>query len=309
MRTHPPVFRATRIGVLIAAAVVLLTACTSTAGGTPAASGNAAAASAGAGTTAIPAPTTLITPGTLTVLTSGTYAPMEYIDSTTHQLTGFDIDLARALAARIGSGLKVQFKSMQFSATIPALQAKQGDAIISALTMTKARMQVVNFVPYFQTGEVILVEKGNPLHLVNPPDLCGQTVGVEVSTNNQAVLEQLNTTTCASKPINIKVYPQTSAAVLAVQSGSIPAVVDSSFNLSLAVQANPSVFQIGGPPFDPIVQGLGTLPANTSLQAALRTALRQGMGDGTCKTLLAKYSLQQDSIPVSYVTNPPTPSK
>ena len=306
MRKRPSVFRASRTGFVAVVAVLVLVGCTSTAGG-PASS--SAPASAGTGAAAIAAPTSLITPGTLTVLTSGTYAPMEYIDSTSHQLTGFDVDLAHALAAQIGGGLHVQFKTMQFAATIPALQAKQGDVIISALTMTKARMQVINFIPYFQTGEVILVKKGNPLQLVGPASLCGQTVGVEVSTTNQTVLEGLNSTTCSSKPINIKVYPQTSAAVLAVQSGSIPAVVDSSFNLSLAVSQNPSVFQIGGPPFDPIVQGLGTLPTNTSVQSALRTALLRLMSDGTYASLLAKYSLQQDAIPVSYVNNPPTPSK
>ena len=306
MRERLSLSRGSRPGLAALAAAFLLVGCSSATGGGAASS---APASAAAGATTIPAPASLITPGTLTVLTSGTYAPMEYIDSTTHQLTGFDIDLARALASQFGDGLHVEFKTMQFAATIPALQAKQGDVIISALTMTKARMQVVNFIPYFQTGEVILVKKGNPLHLVGPADLCGQTVGVEVSTNNQTVLEGLNTTTCASKPINIKVYPQTSAAVLAVQSGSIPAVVDSSFNLALAVRQSPSVFQIGGTPFDPIVQGLGTLPANTSLQTALRTALLRLMSDGKYASLLSKYSLQQDAIPVSYVNNPPAPSK
>jgi polar amino acid transport system substrate-binding protein len=222
------------------------------------------------------------------------------------QIVGFDPDLATALAGQLG--LKVKFVVRQFDALVPALQAHDGDIIMSALTMTKARESQVSFVPYFQTGQAIVVPAGNPDKITGPASLCGHTVGVQVSTQNVTALEGFNTSTCASNKIQIKLYPQTSAAVLAVVNGSLDAAVDSSFTMAVAVKADPSRLMISGS-FSPIMQGIATLPSNSALHDALQQALIALRANGTVNSLLKKWGLTADAIPDSYVTSPPAPTK
>ena len=59
--------------------------------------------------------------------TEGTYPPFTYKDPRTNQLTGYDIDVMRAVARRAGWRLK--FVQSQFDAIFPALDARRIDVI------------------------------------------------------------------------------------------------------------------------------------------------------------------------------------
>jgi polar amino acid transport system substrate-binding protein len=248
----------------------------------------------------------LVSPGTLTVLTTGGYAPMESLDSSTQKLVGFDPDIATALGQQLG--LQVKFKNLQFAAEVPALQAGDGDVIISSLSLTKAREKVLSFVPYTQSGQEIIVPKGNPQGITAPAKLCGHNVGVAVGTQNVTLMDILNSSTCKQNPIKVKSYPDTTSAVLAVTDKVIDAAVDSYFSLGAAVQNDPSALQLGGPPFRPIVAGLATLPTNAGLHTALLNAMVKLRANGTVTKLLKKWNIPQDDIPNSYLTHPPAPS-
>src|SRR5947207_56244 len=78
---------------------VLLAACSSDSTTTPPTGNNPTGNSA---TSTLTPPTDLLTPGVLTVGSNTSYPPQEYIDTTTHQAAGFDIDLITAIAQRLG---------------------------------------------------------------------------------------------------------------------------------------------------------------------------------------------------------------
>src|SRR6266568_7621774 len=63
--------------------------------------------------------------GTLRLTVNSTYAPMEYRDPTTNQLVGLDIDLANAIARRLG--LKIISRETPFAELTPAWQTKRAD--------------------------------------------------------------------------------------------------------------------------------------------------------------------------------------
>ena len=71
----------------------------------------------------IKAPTNLITAGTITFLSDTTYPPQESIDTATNKAVGFDVDIANAIAAKMG--LKATIQTQDFSTIIPALLAKR----------------------------------------------------------------------------------------------------------------------------------------------------------------------------------------
>src|SRR3989442_14673915 len=120
---------------------------------------------------AIAPPTDLITPGTLTVGSDTTYPPQEFVDTATGKATGFDIDLITEMANRMG--LQTKVLKANFDTIIDDLNAKRYDVVISAQSITDERKKKVDFVTYFNAGESLLVQNGNPKNLKSIADLCG----------------------------------------------------------------------------------------------------------------------------------------
>ena len=60
------------------------------------------------------------TAATLNVGTEATFAPFEFMDEEKHEITGFDIDMIKAIAKAAGHEVKIQ--NMGFDGLIPSLQ-------------------------------------------------------------------------------------------------------------------------------------------------------------------------------------------
>src|SRR5438132_13591097 len=123
-------------------------------------------------------PTNLVRPGTLTFLSDTTYPPQESTDPATQQAVGFDIDIAQAIAAKMGLSATIQ--KTDSPQIVGALLAKKGYAVISALQITPDLERQVALVAYFRAGQAILVRKGNPSGIGGLTDLCGKNVSVQV---------------------------------------------------------------------------------------------------------------------------------
>ena len=84
----------------------------------------------------------------LQVGTEPAFPPFEMQAPDGKGLTGFDIDLFKAIGEE--ANLTIQFQSMPFDGLIPALQSKTIDAAISGMTITAERDQTLDFCrPYF----------------------------------------------------------------------------------------------------------------------------------------------------------------
>jgi len=79
-------------------------------------------------------PANLVRPGTITFLSDTTYPPQESIDPASQKAVGFDIDVAQAIANKMG--LTATIQKTDSPQIVGALLAKKGDAIISALQIT-----------------------------------------------------------------------------------------------------------------------------------------------------------------------------
>ncbi len=251
----------------------------------------------------IPVPQNLLRPGVITFLSDTTYPPQESIDPATNKPVGFDVDIAQAIAAKIGAapGLRAEIKPEDFLTIVPSLLARRGDAIISAMRITPELQQKVAFVGYFQAGQAILVRKGNPLEIHGLADLCGKKVAVQVSTNEQATLAASNANQCKSNKINIQVFPTDTEAVLKLQLGMVDAAMDDSPVVAYYAQQKPEFFEITGPLVQSAVEGIAVDRKNTELLKAIQQAMLALYGDGTYRRLLVKWNLLDGEIPVSQI--------
>ncbi len=106
------------------------------------------------------------------------YPPFEYIVD--EQLTGFDIDIVEAIAEN--QGFTVNWEIMKFDGIIPALQANQVDAAVSAITIREDRAEVVDFTkPYFESGLSLVVPVDSDINSVE--DLAGATIVAKQGTS------------------------------------------------------------------------------------------------------------------------------
>lgn len=83
---------------------------------------------------------------TLVVGTNATYPPYEFIDET-GEVIGFDIDLAYALAEKLGK--KADIREFSFDALILNLQKNKIDCILAGVFITPEREEKIAMIPYF----------------------------------------------------------------------------------------------------------------------------------------------------------------
>jgi len=116
--------------------------------------------------------------GRLVVGTSGDKPLLAARDPRTGDLTGIDIDLARAVAAAIlGDPAKVEFRTIPYAARERALLDGQVDLVAHSMTMTCDRWRRIAFSSeYFRDGQRLLVRTDSPAREVE--DLRGQRVCV-----------------------------------------------------------------------------------------------------------------------------------
>lgn len=90
---------------------------------------------------------------------NSTFPPFESVKEGTKDYQGIDIDIANHLAKKMGK--QVEFTDMKFASLVPTLQSGRANIIISAISPTDERKQVVDFsVPYYFPMKAIICKKG-----------------------------------------------------------------------------------------------------------------------------------------------------
>src|SRR3954452_16902614 len=105
-----------------------------------------------------------------------TFPPMEY-KTPSGGAVGFDVDMAKALAAHFGG--KATFVQTAFPGLLPALSARKCDIVISGIFVTPDRTKQFPAVTYMRTHRALLVRAGNPEHITSPNGLKGKQVAVQ----------------------------------------------------------------------------------------------------------------------------------
>ncbi len=81
--------------------------------------------------------------GVVKVATFDANPPFGAIDPKTHDIVGYDVDFAKALAKSLG--VKLQLVATNPANRIPLLQSGKVDLIVADITITPERAQVIDF--------------------------------------------------------------------------------------------------------------------------------------------------------------------
>lgn len=293
---------------VLALAALLLAGCggagTTSASGTPNAQANATST-----VTCNPSDQAswhLVSAGSLTIASDTTYAPAEYIDSTTGKPTGYDMDLIREIARRMC--LTPDIRTETFGSILdllakPPLGQQKYDISISSFTINSTRLQEVDFIPYFIAGESTLVKKGNPSHITQISDLCGKSVSAQTGTIELAELQALNgqnvdpstegvaqPATCKSNPIHILSFDSEEQVVQQVTDGRADASYQDQPVTDYYISQNTSALDHGF--ITANSQGTEGIPVrkdNPAFESAVKNALNSMVQDGTYKRIMATW--------------------
>jgi polar amino acid transport system substrate-binding protein len=282
-------------GVIVVGFMVLLCMLLAACGGTTT---TTVAPTANPATPTVAPPNDLITPGVLTVGSDTTYPPFESINTTTGQAEGFDVDLITAIAQRMG--LQAKVVTTKFDTIIDDLAAKRFDVVISALTITTDRQKKVDFVPYLNVGESLLVQAGNPLNLKSTADLCGKNVGVQDGTTEQIDLKTANAACVkAGKPaINVTTLQDQTAVIQLLASHRVVATYQDSPLTDYYNKLNPGQFTVGGSVVNAGPEGIAVRKGDTSMFNAVQTVFNQLKASGAYHNLILKWGFTSEELSV-----------
>lgn len=127
--------------------------------------------------------TQLKEPGKLTVGSDISFPPFESVDPATNEPVGFDVDLGKEIAKRLG--LTTEFINTSFDALFTqSLPQGQFDVGISSITVKAERQSSIDFtVPYFKADLSLAVENEGGIKEIE--DLKGKLIGVQSGTTGE----------------------------------------------------------------------------------------------------------------------------
>ena len=289
--THESAYRTTRklpgfLLMLAALLSLLLSACggSSSTGSTPASVTEPAVKA----DITIPS-NKLVTAGTLTVASDTTYVPMEFFDNQKNDYTGFDIDLIRAMGKHMGLNVKIQ--KTGFDTIFQDLTNKRSDIVISSVTVSDERKKTFNFVNYFNAGESLLVQKGNPKGLKSVADLCGLDIGVQTGTVEKDDLDKATKDcTAKGKPAIKQTILQSQQDVIQLLANNrVQATYQDSPVTDYYNKINPGQFEVGGSVVNAAPYGITVRKSDTEILDGVQKALQEVKSDGTYDKIFSTY--------------------
>ena len=222
---------------------------------------------------------------TLLIGSDTTYPPMDYVDDQ-KQIVGFDIDMMDEVGKLINA--KVEFKSFpSFDAIFAALANKEFDLVVSAVSITEERKQIIAFSdPYLSIGQVIAAPVGNTTIATIDDLKSARLIGVQGGTTGEEAVKS------AGIPAEqIKRYDTVDLAFQDLANGALDAVVADGPPAARYTDQLKDKIKVVGEPFTTEDYGIALQKDDAELQAAVNAALKELKANGTLEKLMEKWNL------------------
>ncbi len=209
--------------------------------------------------------------------------PFGSLNPQTNQVTGFDVDIARAIAKKIlGSPDKVELVQVKSDNRIPLVQNGDIDAFVATATITPARMKTIDFSNvYYRAGQSLLVKKGSPVKSYK--DLDGKGVcSVQGSTPEQTIRRLVP----KANVVTFETYPE---CLTALRGGRVDAVTTDNVILGGYEAQDPNNLELVGGLFTFEPYGIGIRKGNASLVKAINETLADLKKSGEYAKLHEKW--------------------
>jgi glutamate transport system substrate-binding protein len=199
-------------------------------------------------------------------------------DATTGEYSGFDVEMARMVAAGLGFGPdQIDYKPIPSAAREDSISRGDVDYYVGTYTINDKRKQLISFAgPYFQAGQSILV-RGDETAITGPQTLKGKKVcSASGSTPIQRVRDQGLT-----EPENIVEFQTYTQCVDQLLTNQVDAVTTDDAILAGYASQQPDELKLVGEPFSEEPYGIGLNKDDTALRNKINDLLQAAEDDGT----------------------------
>jgi len=210
---------------------------------------------------------------------SGQYPPFNFVDDK-NQLTGFDVEIGKEVAKRIGvRGVPM---TTAWDGIIAGLLAKKYELICGSMAITEDRLKSIDFSdPYYRSGAQLFVKKGSPIKSV--ADMKGKKLGVTLGTTYEQWVRNNMT------DIDIRTYKGVPDMVLEVMNGRIDGFISDKIVGALAIKDKGIPIELAGNLLYEEKMGIALRQGNAPLKAAIDSALIAMKEDGTYRDISMKW--------------------
>ena len=154
----------------------------------------------------------------LRVGSNTTFPPFEFVNSQTQEVTGFEMDLIRAMGEKAGYDVKIQ--NMGFDGIIPALMTGTVDVGASGFSITEERKKRVLFTDaFYRSGLTILVAKNMTGDIKGFEDLKGKRLAVQIGTTAATKAKTI-------EGADVRTFNNAGEAILELVNGGVDAVIN-----------------------------------------------------------------------------------
>jgi polar amino acid transport system substrate-binding protein len=125
--------------------------------------------------------------GVLVMSTDPEYPPQSSLDEN-NEFVGFDIDVGRQIADRLG--VDIEFVTPSWDVITAGKWAGRWDVSVGSMTPTAARREVLDFPAIYYYTPASLVVHADNTSIATPADASGKTIGVGVATTYENYLKK-----------------------------------------------------------------------------------------------------------------------
>ena len=211
------------------------------------------------------------------------FPPMGFRDEK-NELVGFDIDLAKEAAKRLGA--EVAFKPIDWNAKEAELNGKRIDVLWNGLTITEERKANILFTtPYLENRQIIIVLDKSELK--DKAGLAGKVVGVQ---DGSSAVDAVQKDEATAKSIKeLKKFADNVTALMDLSAGRLDAIVVDEVVGRYYTAKKPGEYRVLDENFGTEDYGVGTRKDDTELMGKLQKALDDMKKDGTAASISTKW--------------------
>lgn len=209
--------------------------------------------------------------GTVTIGVKEDQPGLGYLDAATGTRSGFDIDIARWVAASLGFDEdQIEFKPIPSANREQSIVNGDIDFYVGTYSINDKRKEQIDFAgPYFITGQGLLVAKDS--EIASEADLTKDTT--VCSATGSTPIQNIKTN---FPDVPTKEFDLYSACVEALINGEIDAVTTDQAILIGYAAKDPDLIKVVGEPFSEEKYGIGLPKGDDALREHINTLLTDG---------------------------------
>jgi polar amino acid transport system substrate-binding protein len=221
-------------------------------------------------------------------VTESDFPPFNYFDED-NVLTGFNVDIARAVCLEINAACDIQVRP--WAELLPALRKGEADAVIASHTASPGMLKLVDFSePYYFTPGRFAAKRGLAAVEVTPEGLEGKKIAVARRTAHEAYLRAF------FRDSSVRTYETVELARDALVTGGVDLLFDDGISLAFWLNgtASKACCEFRGGPFGEAKYfgdgiGIAVSRDDPQLKGMIDTGLRRMRQSGRYEELLLRY--------------------